>query len=77
MTQMNAEIGTRYRLEGLMLIAERGAVLQMDDSGVWALDIFPEQRIHAGRRVLVEGIRSGFDRIDVEWLSPVPANTCD
>lgn len=75
MVRMNAEIGTRYRLEGLLLMADRGPVLQIDDGGVWALDLFPELRIHAGRRVLVEGIRTGFDRIDVEWLSPVPANT--
>jgi hypothetical protein len=68
MTRMNAEIGTRYRLEGLLLTSERGLVLQMDDGGVWALDTDAGADSQAGRRVIVEGIRSGFDRIDVEWI---------
>lgn len=68
MTRMNAEIGTRYRLEGLLLTSDRGLVLKIDDGGVWALDADPDHFAQAGRRVVVEGIRSGFDRIDVEWI---------
>jgi hypothetical protein len=71
---LNAEIGTRYRLEGMLLLAERGPILQVDDGGVWALELFPEQRTQCGRRVLLEGVRTGFDRIAVDWLSPAPAN---
>ena len=73
MTRMNAEIGTRYRLEGLLLTSARGPVLQIDDGGVWALDADPHVLTYAGRRVVIEGIRSGFDRIDVEWIgTPAP-----
>ena len=71
MVRMNAEIGTRYRLEGLLLTSDRGLLLQIDDGGVWALDTDPGADRHAGRRVVVEGIRSGFDRIDVEWIGLV------
>ena len=73
MTRMNAEIGTRYRLEGLLLPSERGLVLQIDDGGVWALDTDPGAHSQARRRVIVEGVRSGFDRIDVEWIGPAGA----
>lgn len=74
MTRMNAEIGTRYRLEGSLLTSERGLVLQIDDGGVWALDTDPGAGSHAGRRVIVEGVRSGFDRIDVEWIGAAAAD---
>lgn len=68
MSRMNAEIGTRYRLEGLLLTSKRGLILHIDDGGVWALAASPELQVQAGQRVVVEGIRSGFDRIDVEWV---------
>jgi hypothetical protein len=71
MTRMNAEIGTRYRLEGLLLTSDRGLVLQIDDGGVWALDADPDHYAQVSRRVVVEGIRCGFDRIDVEWIGPI------
>lgn len=68
MARMNAEIGTRYRLEGLLLESRRGLVLQIDDGGVWALAADPGMEAQLGRRVSIEGVRSGFDRIDVEWI---------
>jgi hypothetical protein len=71
---MNAEIGTRYRLEGLLLTSDRGLVLQIDDGGVWALDADPHHYAQAGRRVVIEGIRSGFDRIDVEWIGSIASH---
>ncbi|MDP9412522.1 MAG: DUF5818 domain-containing protein [Pseudomonadota bacterium] len=61
-------IGTRHRLKGLLLDRRRGLVLQVDDGGVWALDTEPEANRLVGRRVVVEGTRSGFDRLDVEWI---------
>jgi hypothetical protein len=45
-------------------------VLKIDDGGVWALDADPDAYARAGRRVVIEGIRSGFDRIYVEWIGP-------
>lgn len=70
---MNAGKGTRYRLEGLLLSSRRGPVLQIDDGGTWALDLNSDARDLLGRRVRIEGIRSGFDRIDVEWIDAAAA----
>lgn len=69
MARMNAERGTRYRLEGLLLNSKRGPVLQIDSGGVWALDADDVRHLF-GQRVRLEGIRSGYDRIDVEWIGP-------
>jgi hypothetical protein len=40
----------------------------MDDGGVWALDTDVEVSLMLGQRVTIEGVRSGFDRLDVEWM---------
>jgi hypothetical protein len=48
--------------------SQRGLLLEMDDGGVYALDADPDARKLLGQRVSVEGTRSGFDRIDVEWI---------
>ena len=61
-------IGSRYRLEGQLSNAPRGLLVQVDDGGVWALDADPDAKALVGQRVKVEGTRSGFDRIDVEWI---------
>jgi hypothetical protein len=68
MIGMNGSIGTRYRLEGLLESSARGLVLRIDDGGIWALDSDASADPHVGRRVTVEGVRSGFDRIDVDWI---------
>jgi hypothetical protein len=59
---------SRHRLEGLLLNSKRGLMLQMDDGGVWALDHDRAVSKLVGLRVVVEGARSGFDRIDVDWI---------
>ena len=64
-------MGSRHRLEGLLLDSKRGLVLQMDDGGVWALDHDRHAAKMVGLRVVVEGTRSGFDRIDVDYLSSI------
>lgn len=60
--------GSRHRLVGLLLSSARGPLLQLDDGGAYALDLDDEVRNLIGRRVVVEGIRSGFDRLDVHWI---------
>jgi hypothetical protein len=40
----------------------------MDDGGVWALDHDRNATKLVGLRVVIEGTRSGFDRIDVNWM---------
>jgi hypothetical protein len=63
-------MGTRRRLTGRLGKSERGLILQMDDGGVYALDADAAAQALVGQRVTIEGTRSGFDRIDVEWVGP-------
>lgn len=68
MTRRTTEKGERYRLEGLLLDSRRGPLLQMDDGGVWALETESDISLMLGQRVTLEGVKSGFDRLNVEWL---------
>jgi hypothetical protein len=68
MAGTNGSIGTRYRLEGLLESSARGLVLRMDDGGIWALDTDASAEPHVWQRVTVEGVRSAFDRIAVDWI---------
>ena len=61
-------IGSRYRLGGQLSKARRGLLVHVDDGGVWALDADAAVDALVGKRVKLEGTRSGFDRIDVEWI---------
>jgi hypothetical protein len=61
-------IGDRHRLSGTLLTAKRGPILQIADGGVWALDIDHDHLNLIGRRVTIEGTRSGFDRLAVDWI---------
>lgn len=63
-------MGTRHRLTGKLLQAARGIVLQMDDGGAYVLDLNKPVRELLGHRVTVEGTRSGFDRLDIDWIGP-------
>lgn len=47
-------MGTRHRLEGLLLNSKRGLVLQIDDGGVWALDHDRHAVKLVGLRVVVD-----------------------
>ncbi len=51
------------------MTSARGLVLSLADGGVWALDTDDANaREFLGQRVIVEGVRAGFDRIDVSWI---------
>lgn len=63
-------IGAFHREQGL-LVRQRGRlVLARDDGGRWRLELddIPETLI--GERVQVEGVRSGFDIIEVSRIAP-------
>jgi hypothetical protein len=45
-------------------------VLRRDDGGRWRLELDPRDEELLGRRVRVEGVRSGFDLLDVRRISP-------
>jgi hypothetical protein len=61
-------VGTHHRFEGLLMMSARGLVLSLADGGVWALDTDVSSRKLLGQRVIVEGVRTGSDRIDVSWI---------
>lgn len=52
----------------MLLNSARGLVLEVEGGGVYALDADREAEKLLGQRVTVEGVRSGFDRLDVEWI---------
>lgn len=43
-------------------------MVEADDGGTWALDLDQNVTAMLGQRVVVEGKRSGFDRLDVMWI---------
>lgn len=61
-------MGTRHRVTGLLLDSRRGLIIEVDGGGVYALDAYRSARKFLGQRVTVEGVRSGFDLLDVEWI---------
>lgn len=61
-------LGTRHRVKSRLITSTRGLMVEVDDGGVYVLDADPDAAKLIGRRVIVEGIRSGFDRLDVEWI---------
>lgn len=61
-------MGTRHRVTGLLKDSRRGLILEVDGGGVFALDTEPSARKFLGHKVTVEGVRSGFDRLDVDWI---------
>ncbi|WP_380926126.1 DUF5818 domain-containing protein [Sphingomonas leidyi] len=60
--------GTRVRLSGSLSDSARELILALDDGSVFALDIDHSPVDLIGKRVIVEGVRSGFDRINVDWI---------
>jgi len=63
-------LGTFHQEKGLLLRQRGRLILQRDDGGCWRLD-GPEASGHLlGRRVRVEGVRSGFDVLEVSRVLP-------
>lgn len=62
--------GTRHTLTGTLRRTRLGYALEMDGGGVWRLDLGIIWRIgrYVDRQVTVEGVRSGFDLLDVHRL---------
>ena len=63
-------MGSRHRVTGRLMQSRRGLVLEVEDGGVYALDMDRPATELLGQWVTVEGTRSGFDRLDVEWIGP-------
>lgn len=60
--------GTRHVESGLLMQEGPWLVLQRDLGGTWRLDAPARARKLLGRRVQIEGIRAGFDLLNVEKL---------
>jgi len=62
--------GTRHILTGTLRRTRLGYALEMDGGGVWRLDLGAAGRVtrYLDERVTVNGIRSGFDLLDVHQL---------
>jgi hypothetical protein len=58
-------LGSFHRETGLLLLQRGSPILQRDDGGRWRLDMVGRYEELLGRRVTVEGTRSGFDLLDV------------
>jgi hypothetical protein len=66
-------MGSRHRVTGRLLSSQRGLVIEVEGGGVYALSADPGARTLLGQRVVVEGVRVGFDRLDVEWIGAASA----
>jgi hypothetical protein len=67
---MSMPRGTHHDETGLLLREGQWLVLQRDDGGRWRLDAGAKAVALLGRRVRVQGIRSGFDLLDVRRIDP-------
>ena len=56
---------------GILRPGQWGYALETDGGGMWQLDLSGSARHYLGRRVTVEGRRSGFDLLDVHRIWPV------
>jgi hypothetical protein len=61
-------MGKFYAEEGLLLRQRGGLILQRDDGGRWRLHADPPEEELLGARVRVEGVRSGFDLLEVSRI---------
>lgn len=58
-------LGSYIQESGLLLQGGSGLILQRDNGGRWRLDAPRKAERLIGRRVTIEGKRSGFDLLDV------------
>lgn len=66
--------GSRHRETGQLTTSARGLILELDDGGIYALDAEPDATDLVGHRVILEGTRSGLDRLNVEWIGRAELN---
>lgn len=57
--------GTTHSIDGLLVTGSPYPLLRPDNGGAWRLDLPAKFRSLFDRRVRIEGIRCGFDMLDV------------
>lgn len=63
--------GTRIRLTGKRQNSERGPLLVTPDGDVWVLEGTDGSELPENASFVVEGIQTGLDRIQTEWVGTV------
>ena len=63
-------LGERITDTGLLLMHGHTFVLERDEGGTWRLDTGGRHRKMLGHRVVVEGVRDGFDLLSVDKIRP-------
>lgn len=66
--------GSRHRETGQLTTSARGLILELDDGGIYALNAEADAAELVGHRVILEGTRSGLDRLNVEWIGRAGLN---
>lgn len=61
--------GTKHCEAGLLMREHGWLVLARDDGGRWRLDVSARAEKLLGQRVVVEGVRSDFDLLDVTRIN--------
>jgi len=61
-------MGTRHQVTGVLLQSGHGLVIEVDGGGQWILDADHRAPKLLGHRVIVEGVRSGFNMLDVDSI---------
>lgn len=59
--------GIRKRLFGMLARGPRGLILTSGDE-LWIIDTDVDATRHIGRRVIVEGVVAGLDRLKADWV---------
>jgi Protein of unknown function (DUF5818) len=65
---MNHSHSNRLRLTGQLIEGERRYILQCADEKVWRLNLLDVKIPKNGTLVIIEGVQSGVDGIDVDWI---------
>ena len=58
----------RLRLTGQLIKGERRYLLKCSDENVWRLNLLDVKIPKIGSQVTIEGVQSGVDGIDVDWV---------
>ena len=66
--------GTRIRLIGQRRNSKRGTLLVTANGDVWVVEGALEDVPLSNSEFIVEGVKTGLDRIQADWVGPVQAN---
>lgn len=64
-------LGTLHTIEGMIRLGKRYYVLEVHDGGEWQLEDDRRLPKHVDASVVVEGVRTGFNRLEVVRIKRV------